>query len=86
VRQDTDGRVSVQLTMRRRSANSHAPSCLTNVLSQPHPPRDRRRAVCLAEHRQHPDPPDLRQARRHRPILGRAARPRTEAAVIRPRL
>ena len=30
-RQDTDGRVSVQLTIRRRSANSHAPSCLTNV-------------------------------------------------------
>jgi hypothetical protein len=29
--QGTDGRVSVQLTIRRRSANSHAPSCLTNV-------------------------------------------------------
>jgi hypothetical protein len=29
--QGTDGRVSVQLTIRRRSANSHTPSCLTNV-------------------------------------------------------
>ncbi len=42
-------------------------------------------AVGLAEHRQHPYPPDLRQARRDRPVLGGAARPRTAAAVIRPR-
>ena len=26
----TDGRVSIQLTISRRSANSHWPSCLTN--------------------------------------------------------
>ena len=29
--QGTDDRVSVQLTIRRRSANSHTPSCSTNV-------------------------------------------------------
>ena len=31
---------------------------------EPHPARDRRRAVGLAEHRGHPHSPDLRQARR----------------------
>ena len=53
---------------------------------EPHPTRDRPRDVGLAEHRQHPYPPDLRQARRDRPVLGGAARPRTAAAVIQPHL
>ena len=38
-------------------------------------------AALLAARGQHPHPADLRQARRHRPVLGGAAGPRTPAAV-----
>ena len=51
---------------------------------EPVPARDRRRAVCLAEHRQHAHPQHLRQARGPRPFLGRAARTGTAVAGRQP--
>jgi LuxR family transcriptional regulator, maltose regulon positive regulatory protein len=51
---------------------------------QPVPAADRRRTVGVAQHGQHPPPPDLRQARGQRPFRRRAARQGTAAHRARP--